>query len=66
VHPVGYLNAAADDYRWNFAPSPPIENECAVAERLKALLQRYAPTPQSLPKLDTAGPDGYFLCAHNG
>jgi hypothetical protein len=43
------------------------DDECVVLRGFRQFLDRYPPYgPSRYAKLDTATPDGYFLCAHNG
>ena len=64
---VGFFRMRTDDTLEFRTKSFADEDECKVLGGFSHFLQRYAPYgPSRYAKLDSAGPDGYFLCAHNG
>ncbi|MDB5269749.1 MAG: hypothetical protein JWP58_2789 [Hymenobacter sp.] len=64
---VGYFRMLKDDTLEFRIKSFADEDECTVLRSFSTFLQRYPPYgPSRYAKLETAGPDGYFLCAHNG
>ncbi len=64
---VGYFRLLKDETLEFRTKSFADEDECKVLSGFSHFLQRYAPYgPSRYAKLETAGPDGYFLCAHNG
>ncbi|MFD1469668.1 ribonuclease H-like domain-containing protein [Hymenobacter caeli] len=64
---VGFFRPLKDDTLEFRTKSFAGHDEPAVLRGFGQFLQRYAPYgPARYAKLETAGPDGYFLCAHNG
>ncbi|OGX87861.1 hypothetical protein BEN48_10850 [Hymenobacter glacialis] len=64
---VGFFRLLKDDTLEFRTKSFADDDECEVLRGFGHFLQRYAPYgPSRYAKLDTAGPDGHFLCAHNG
>ena len=64
---VGYFRLLTDETLEFRTKSFADEDEGVVLSGFSHFLQRYAPYgPSRFAKLETAGPDGYFLCAHNG
>ena len=64
---VGFFRPLKDDTLEFRTKSFADHDECAVLRGFGQFLQRYGPYgPARYAKLDTAGPDGHFLCAHNG
>ena len=64
---VGYFRTLQDETLEFRTKSFADDDEYAVLRDFVQFLQRYAPYgPARYARLDTAGPDGYFLCAHNG
>jgi len=64
---VGYFRLLKDDTLEFRTKSFADDDECEVLRSFGQFLQRYAPYgPARYSKLETAGPDGSFLCAHNG
>lgn len=64
---VGYFRFRPDDTLEFRTKSFADADECEVLRGFGHFLQRYAPYgPSRYAKLDTATPEGYYLCAHNG
>ncbi|MEJ7658213.1 MAG: hypothetical protein WKG07_00605 [Hymenobacter sp.] len=63
---VGFFRPLKDETLEFRTKSFADEDECTVLRGFGQFLQRYAPYGGRYAKLDTAGPEGHFLCAHNG
>jgi len=64
---VGFFRELKDETLEFRTKSFADEDECKVLRDFGHFLQRYAPYgPSRYSKLETAHPEGYFLCAHNG
>ena len=64
---VGLFRPLKDDTLEFRTKSFADDDECAVLRGFGQFLQRYAPYGAArAAKLETASPDGHFLCAHNG
>jgi hypothetical protein len=64
---VGYFRMLKDETLEFRTKSFANEDECEVLRGFGQFLERYVPYgPSRYAKLDTAAPDGHFLCAHNG
>ena len=64
---VGYFRPLKDDTLEFRVKSFADDDECEVLGGFARLLAGKAPASQEYrPKLDSAGKDGYYLCAHNG
>ncbi len=63
---VGFFRPLKDETLEFRTKSFADDDECEVLRGFGQFLQRYAPYGGRYAKLDTASPDGHFLCAHNG
>ena len=64
---VGYFRHLKDETLEFRVKSFADDNECEVLGGFARLLARKHPASHEYrPRLDTAGKDGYYLCAHNG
>jgi hypothetical protein len=64
---VGYFRYLKDEVLEFRVKSFADDDECEVLSGFGQFLERFPPASQDYrPKLDTAGKDGYYLCAHNG
>jgi hypothetical protein len=64
---VGYFRYLKDETLEFRVKSYADDDECEILGGFSRLLAGKAPASQDYrPKLDTAGKDGYYLCAHNG
>ncbi len=64
---VGYFRPLKDETLEFRVKSFADDEECKVLGGFATMLARHAPASHEYrPRLDTAGPGGHFLCAHNG